>query len=218
MFGEAISYPRSNDDWLPTIAIGGILLILQFLIVPVIVVQGYYVRVLRGVSRGESEAPSFTDWGDLLVDGLRLLVVGLGYGLLIGIPAVVLSAIAGGGAAAIGGEGGGAIAVLVSLVVFVFSLVVSYVIPAAMANFATEDSIAAAFDFGTLREIVTTAEYARGILFGVLVAIVGGLVGALLSVVLIGIFVLFYVQIGVYYCFARGYADGREAAGLSRPA
>lgn len=217
MFGDAISYPRTNDDWLPTVAIGGLLSILQFLIVPIIVAQGYYVRVLRGVARGETVAPSFTDWGDLFVDGLKLLVVGIGYGLLITIPVLLLTAIAGGGATAVGGEVGGAFALLVSLVVFAYSLVVSYVIPAALANFAVEDSIAAAFDFETLRAVVTTGEYVRGIVFGLLVAIVGGLVGSILTVVLIGFFVLFYVQIAVYYCFARGYAEGREAAGLPRP-
>lgn len=217
MLGDAISYPRTNDDWLPTIAIGGILLILQFLIVPAVLVQGYYVRVLRDVSRGETVAPSFTDWGDLFVDGLKLLVVGIGYGLVIAIPAVILSAIAGGGAAAVGGESGGAIALLVSLVVVVYSIAVSYVVPAAVANFAAEDSIGAAFDFGTIRDVVTTGEYLRGILFGVLVAIVGGIVGSVLSILLVGIFVLFYAQIGMYYCFARGYADGRAAAGLPRP-
>lgn len=216
MFGDAISYPRTNDDWLPTIAIGGILLILQFLLIPIILVQGYYVRVLRGVPRGETVAPSFTEWGDLLADGLKLIVVGIGYGLVIGIPVFVLSIVA--GAAAAGGDAGGLIGLLVSLVIFVYSLVVGYTVPAAFANFAVEDSIGAAFEFGTLREIVTTAEYARGIVFGILVAIVGGIVGMLLSFLLIGIFVLFYVQIGVYYCFAQGYADGRTAAGLSRPA
>ena len=218
MFGDAISYPRTNDDWLPTIAIGGILLILQFLLIPIILVQGYYVRVLRGVSRSEPTAPSFTEWGDLFVDGLKLLVVGFAYGLLIGVPVIVLSAIAGGVGAAVGEGAGAGIGLLVGLVVFVYTIAVSYVIPAAVTNFAVEDSIGAAFEFGTLREIVTTAEYARGILFGIVVAIVGGIVGMLLSFLLIGIFVLFYVQIAVYYCFAQGYADGRDAAGLPRPA
>ena len=217
MFGDAISYPRTNDDWLPTIAIGGILLILQFLLIPIILVQGYYVRVLRSVSSGRATAPSFTDWGDLFVDGLKLFVVGLAYGLLIGIPVLLVSAIGGGAGAAVGEGAGAVIGLVVGLVVFVYTIAVSYVIPAAVTNFAVEDSIGAAFEFGTLREIVTTAEYARGILFGVLVAIVGGIVGMLLSFLLIGIFVLFYVQIAVYYCFAQGYADGRDAAGIPRP-
>lgn len=217
MFGDAITYPRSSDDWLTTVAIGGILLFLQFLIIPLFIVQGYYVRVLRNVSRGGSVNPSFTDWGDMLVDGLKLVIVGIGYGLIIGIPVVILSFLAGGGAIAIGGSGGGAVAVLASLIALVYAVAVSYVVPAAMANFAVEDSIPAAFDVETLKAVVLTSEYARGIVFGLLVSIVGGIVGALLGFLLIGIFVLFYVQIGVFYCFATGYADGRQAAGLPEP-
>ena len=211
MLSDALSFPRSGDDWIPTLAIGGILFILSFLVIPAFVVQGYFVRVLRAAATGETDAPSFTDWGGLLVDGLKLFVVNVAYSIVLMIPYFALFFLLGFGSN--GGAGAGALLLVLGLVVFVLALVIAYFVPAASANFALEGDFGAAFDFGTIRSAAFTGDYAMAWVLAIVVGIVGGLVGSFLSVLLVGIFVLFYVQVSVYYLFGRGFAKGLGRTG-----
>lgn len=68
MFDDALSYPSNADDWLKPLLIGGSLLLFSFFIIPAFLVQGYSIRVLRSAANNEETPPSFTEWGDLLVD------------------------------------------------------------------------------------------------------------------------------------------------------
>ncbi|SFG33667.1 Protein of unknown function [Halopelagius inordinatus] len=215
MLGDSLSYPLNSDDRIATILIGGLLSVLGVLVIPAFVIQGYLVRVLRGAAKGEPAAPSFTDWGDLIVDGIKLFVVNLAYGLLIAIPMAVFSfalfvpvSVSSNGGSPQPSAAVGIVAVVGGLLLLVFALLVAYVLPAAMTNFAVEDSLGAAFDFSTIWSGATTSEYFVGWVLAIVVGVVGGLVGSALSVVLVGIFVLFYVQVVSYYLFGRGFTEG----------
>lgn len=216
MLSDALSYPANSDDRIATILIGGILSVLGILVIPAFIIQGYMVRVLRGAIEGDDAAPSFTDWGTLIVDGIKLFVVNVVYGLVIAIPLLVLTFVLGLGSAAVGGPNAGAgpglfvgAAFLVgSLIVLLVALVVGYFVPAAMANFAVEDSLGAAFDVSTVWAAATTREYFVSWLAALVVGVVGGLIGSALSVVVVGVFVLFYVQVVTYYLFGRGFVKG----------
>lgn len=81
MLEEALSYPHRDDSW-RTVLTGGGLTFFGFLILPLFVVYGYVVHVLRSAALGEEEAPPFDDWGELLVDGLKALVIYLAYGIV----------------------------------------------------------------------------------------------------------------------------------------
>lgn len=213
MLGDALSFPRSSDDWLPTLLIGGVLSALSFLVVPVFLVQGYFVRVLRAAANDEMEAPSFTDWGGLFLDGLKLFVVNIAYSLVLAVPYFALIFAIG-----FGSDGGpGVLAAVLGLLVFVLALVVGYFIPAAFTNFAIEGDFGAAFDFGTIKSGAFTSDYATAWLLAIVVGVAGGLVGAALSIVVVGIFILFYVQVMVYYLFGRGFVNGlnRERGGVA---
>jgi hypothetical protein len=213
MLGDALSFPRRSDDWLPTLLIGGVLSVLGFLVVPIFVVQGYFVRVLAAAAADEAAAPSFTDWGGLVVDGLKLLVVNLVYGLILLVPLGVVLAVTGAIAAG-GGESTRLFASLLGLVgllvVAALGIVVAYVVPAAAANFAVEGRLGAAFDFSTVFAAAFSGDYAVAWLLGVGVGLVGGLVGSVLSFLVVGVFVLFYVQVSTFYLFGRGFAASRE--------
>jgi len=137
----------------------------------------------------------------LLVDGLKLFVITLVYGILVGAVYVVL---VGGGSLA-----GDTVAALLGVVATVIAILIGYVVPAAVTNFAVEESVGAAFDVGTIRSVVTSREYAVGILFAIAISIVGGAVAGILSFVLVGVFVLFYANVAAYYCVARGFAEAR---------
>lgn len=218
MLGDALSYPLDDDSWIRTILIGGLLSLLTVFVVPIFFLQGYYVRVLHGVTNDDPSPPEFSDWADLLIDGLKLFAVNLVVGLVVFLAMGIVAVIFGAGSllsAGMGGDPGAAAGGIfaafgaVGMLLFIaFALVLGYVAPGMFANFAREDSIAAAFDVSTVLAGVTTMEYLTGWVLAVLVAVVLGTIASFLSVILVGIFVLFYVQVVTYYLFGRGFADG----------
>jgi hypothetical protein len=222
MLSEALWFLKRSDDWIATTIIGGVLSLLSVLILPAIILQGYFVRAMQAAAHGEEAAPSFTDWGGLFVDGLKLFVVTFVWALIAIIPALVLSAIIGIGAftltQSVSGPGmapepaanvGFSILTIVgALLVFALSLLAAYIVPAAGANFALEGNLGAGFDVRTIVGGALTGEYAVAWLLAIVVAVVLGTIGSVLSIILIGIFVLFYTQVTTYYLWARGYADG----------
>ncbi|WP_284014037.1 DUF4013 domain-containing protein [Halobaculum litoreum] len=216
MLEDALRYPLNNDDRLATLVIGGLLLAFSFLIVPVFVLQGYLVRVLRSAAEGEEAAPSFTDWGALIVDGLKLIVVGLVYGFAIAVPFVVATFVVGIGGAT-GSEAGlaafGIVGVLLFLVATVVAILVTYLLPAALTNFALEGRIGAAFDVSAITEATLSSKYLIGVLLGVVLNAVIGTVAGPLVFLLVGIPLLFYGQVVSYYCFARGFAEATGRSG-----
>lgn len=208
MLGDAIAFPRSGDDWISTLLIGGVLSLLSLLVLPAFILQGYLVRVLQAAANNEQEAPSFTDWGGLFVDGLKLFVVNLAYSLVFMIPYLLLVFFT------FGSDGGtGALTTVLGLVVLVLGLVVGFFIPAALTNFAIEGDFGAAFDWRTIKSGAFTSDYATAWILGLVVGVIGGTIGSLLSFVLVGIFIIFYVQVVMYYLFARGFANGLGRTG-----
>lgn len=208
MLGDALSFPTTSDDWVGTVVIGGALTLFSFLILPGIVVYGYLVRVARAGATGAA-APSFTDWEGLLVDGVKVFALGLAASIVVVVPIVVVGGIGGAVAGMTGNRVfGGVVALVVPLVAVALALVLGYFLPAALANFAIEDSLAAAFDLGTVVDGALTAEYATAWLLALLVGLAGNAVGSVLAVVLVGFLVLFYAQVVVAYLFGRGFASG----------
>lgn len=213
MLGDALSYLKNSDDWIPTLVIGGVLSVLSALILPAFILQGYYVRVLRGAAKEERAAPSFTDWGGLTVDGIKLFLINIAYSIplivawaAVLIPTSVSTSVTTPGAAPSGGPGLlGILGLLLALVLTVF---VGYIVPAAYANFAIEDSLRAAFDLSTVVSGAATSEYFKGWILAIVAGVVLFLVGGALSVVVVGIFVLFYAQVVIHYLFGRGFAAG----------
>ena len=218
MLSEAFAFPRRDDGWLETVLIGGVLSFLGFLIIPAIFVNGYLLRVTRAAVEGESEPPRFDDWGDLLVDGILVWVVELVY---LGIPGVLLAVLVASfvvitsvstsavGAAPRTSAGIAAVVGFLLLAVLATVLVVAaYLLPAALANFARTDDVVAAFHLRTVARAAFTVDYFVAVLLAIGVTVVLGFVGGLLSVILVGVFVLFYLQVVVYHLFGQGFARG----------
>lgn len=209
MLRDALRFPRTGDDWIPTLLIGAALIPLSLLVLPAFVLQGYFVRVMRAAANGEARAPSFTDWGGLFVDGLKLIVIGVVASIVINVPVWLLQFAALGGNGTGAGAGPSTLAWVVVLLILALSLAFGYFLPAAYANFAVEGgSFSAAFDLSTIWDGATTGSYAKAWLLAVVVGVVLGGIALLLSLVLIGLPLLFYVQVVTYHLFARGFAEG----------
>lgn len=216
----ALRYPMEHDDWVKTVLIGGVLSLFSFLLLPILPVYGYLVRVIRQRLADEPKPPVFDDWGDLFVDGLRALVVIIAYML---VPMVVGTITVGGSIVALAtGTEAGAAAGLGGLFVgflltAVLALVFGYIAAGALVNFVREDSVAAAFDFGTIRQVVTQREYAVAWLFSVAVLVGASIVTGFLNVIpflgaIVGAFVLFYVEIAAARLWTDGFSDALDGS------
>jgi len=222
MFNESLRYIQRREDWVKTVAIGGVLSFLSFLLVPIVLVAGYYVRVLRSTMHGEEMPPAFDEWGDLATDGLKAVVIGFVYSLVPSVIGGVVFAIAGvsffGGAANDSGGlalAGGLIFLVGSLIVLVLGLAVAYVLPAALANFVERESLGAAFSFDEIRAVVSTGKYATAWAYGFAIVLGVSILIGLLNVVpilggLVGLFVSFYGIVAAYYIVGTTWGEIHE--------
>ena len=213
MLSDALRYPLNGDGWLRTILVGGLLTILSVLVIAAFFLQGYYLRVLRSVANDDPEPPRFDDWVDLFVDGLKLVVVNilvvLALFVVLGLTGIVFG---GGSLLAEGAAEAGAVSGVLGAasvgVIAVASLLFTYIAPAMFANFAREDSVAAAFDVSTILSGVITVEYLVAWLLAIAVGVVLGAIASFLSLLVVGVFGLFYSQVVTYYLFGRGFVEG----------
>lgn len=223
MIRDSINYLRNSDDWVKTVVIGGVLTLLGVLIVPMLVVFGYVMRVVRETMTGEEEPPVFDEWGELTVDGLKAFVIAAVYSLVpvviagifggIGLVGILTGASAdSGGIAALGGV----VALVGLLVAFVLGLVAAYITPAALANYAETDRVGAAFSVSDLRPVLTSGKYATAWLTALVVVIGSGFVTAVLTAIpilgailapFIGAFVGFYAFVAAYYIIGTTWGE-----------
>lgn len=212
MLGEALSYPRRGDGWLKRIGIGGLLLIFSWLIIPGILLYGYLVRVSHSAALDEETPPAFDNWGGMLVDGLKYIVISIAYFI---IPYIVYFV----AIFALSGSGSGisAVALVVMLIALLLMVIAAYILPVAITNFALHDSLGAAFDFGTVFNAAFSGRYFIAVVLAVIVGFILSIIsGILLIVLLAGIFVYFYTSVVTFYLVARGcgpqLTDGMQSA------
>jgi hypothetical protein len=171
--GGAVRYLFTDrESATTTVLVGGFLTFFSFLVVPQVVVLGYVVRVLRAVDDGE-RVPTFDRVRALLVDGTYAYVIWLGWML---VPLAVDAGLNGGTlapgqatgwllgwlfapgvvalAAELGSQRPGFFEWYRSWEPYVVFLVVLYVLPGALANFAAKGTLRSGFfDDGLKRQV-----------------------------------------------------------------
>lgn len=84
----SLNYPVAGGY--KQLAIGSGLFAIGFLIVPLLALYGYGIRLGRAAMRGDPTPPQYDDWGGLIGDGFRLVVVSIPYVIVaavaIGVP------------------------------------------------------------------------------------------------------------------------------------
>ncbi|WP_380675602.1 DUF4013 domain-containing protein [Salinigranum sp. GCM10025319] len=212
-----LTYPMESDDWIVTVAIGTVLTILSFLIIPGILLYGYLVRALRAGMDGASEPPEFDDWGTLFVEGLVATVILFVYQL---IPIIIFAVTVGGSIAAIasGSEAGAGLGFAGFfggfVLTFVLALVFGYIGLIGVANYAREGGIGAGFDIGVITDVATDSDYAIPWAIGVVILIVAGVVG---GIPILGQAVLFYALIIAMKLVGEGFAAARGVDSTASP-
>lgn len=221
MFEEGIKFPLEGDDAVKRIVIGGLLGIFSFLIVPAFALVGYYVEVARAGVEEAPEPPEFTDWGDLIVKGIVGTVIMIAYAIIPILLVMFTTGVGFAGASQGGTAGGilGGIGALGFFVALIGLLVVYYAIPAAIVNYAIEDSIGAAFDVSAIKPVLLSGDYLVAWLVPFVLAFVLNIVGVVLAFTVVGLVLLpflhFYVYVSVMYMFGRAFqaASGQETRG-----
>lgn len=237
MIREAFRYPTSGEHGIGAVLVGGGLLLLAafftlfgyfLLFFPVLValvfhvaLRGYYVRVMRCTIRHpEADAPPFDDWNQLLVDGLQAAFISFIYWL----PAIVLFAVA----AVVGGitsvlepsntvTAARSVTGIFVLAGLLYLVVMAYVLPAAVANFAYHDDFFAAFRMDVILGSVFTEDYAVGWLFTAVYQVVALPFVLLLYLLLLGFFLRAYVGIGVRHVYGTITRDTFDFESMGSP-
>ncbi|MFO7919096.1 MAG: DUF4013 domain-containing protein [Anaerolineae bacterium] len=195
--GRAFTYMFDDEKWVEKLVIGGLLVLAS--IIPVVnlftglVVVGYTLRILRRVSRGEElPLPQWDDWGG---DWVRGLMVALG-SLIYALPILILT----GFSSVIGAIGGyeasgramegvaGICTAVTSCLSALWGLVMAFVFPAALINYAKEEEFASFFHFGEIFRFIgdNLGDYIVAVLLLIVARLVGGL-----GVIVCGIGVFF---------------------------
>jgi hypothetical protein len=145
--------------------------------------NGYVMRIYRSAQ----PAPEVDNWGSLFVDGLKLMIVGLGYA----IPIFILYAITYGSIflAVLSGSTGHMDSAMVSrwapniglvLLMFLVEIAVGLIVPVASIRFARTNSFSEAFNVGAILEYIGKIGWINYILALVLIALIIGIPIAIL--------------------------------------
>ncbi|MFC2038084.1 DUF4013 domain-containing protein [Chloroflexota bacterium] len=161
--GKAIGFVFDDEEWIAKMLIAAVILLLGItfawlllipLILALLLLGGYGVEITRRVIFRETPVlPRWDDWGDLLGKGLKVWVIGVVYALPIIIVGICLSIPIG-----ILGESAqdmsAVLSVFMSCLNFLWSLLVSLLLPAAIALYVVDGDIGAAFRFGDVFALV----------------------------------------------------------------
>lgn len=209
-----VKYPTRSDEWIKTVLIGGVSLFLSFLVVPWFLVSGYLVRAIRAGMDGADEPPVFDEWGNLLREGFVAGIIGLVYQI---VPLIVLFVFVGGSliAFATGSDAGSGIGMLGLFgglfAWWILALVFGFVGLAGVANYAREGNFGAGFDFGVVRQVITSRAYliawAYVVALNVVVAAVGGALSATGIGAILATFLTFYALIIAGWLWGDGFAE-----------
>ncbi|MGB4362572.1 MAG: DUF4013 domain-containing protein [Methanothermobacter tenebrarum] len=158
--GEALDYPGTNLKKVVTL---GALILISILIIPIFLVAGYWLRVLKATIAGFDELPDFDEWGEMFIDGLKVFVVGIVYMI---IPLILY----------FGGiylAGSNPIAGIIVLIIgVILAIILGLIEQIAIAHMAFNDRLGAAFQIGEILNVISEITWIKYIIWIIGVAII----------------------------------------------
>jgi hypothetical protein len=158
--GKAFAFVFEDQEWIVKLLIAAAILLVGILfswllLVPLILaialLGGYGAEVMRRVINGQSQLPEWENWGELIVDGLKVIVIGIVYAL----PFIIISACLGTPLGLLNNDGANSANAAVGLLSFALScldiiwgIALSIILPAAIGFWIADDDLGSAFQFG----------------------------------------------------------------------
>lgn len=191
--GKSFTFVFEDDAWITKILLAAAILLLGIvfswmLFIPLILafalLNGYLVAIIRLVLDGKlDELPEWDNWGDLLADGLKVVVIQIVYALpiiILGFCLFIPILASAENAEALGG----CLGLILSCLILLWAIAASIVLPAATAIFAATDDLAAAFRFGEVFALVrdNLSTYLITFIMSWVASFIGSLGGAVCGV------------------------------------
>lgn len=212
-FGKSFTYIFDDQRWLEKLVIP--LLVTLIPVIGSMVVAGYLMHVTRNVAEHQAEPLPALEFGADLARGFKAFVANLCYGLPIMVVSTLLflpvamtqnnSDISGWGIA---------LAILGGLLILVYALLLTVLMPPVNANLAVKERIGAAFEFKEIFRMLRNNFKAWLIVIGgsilcsVIIAPLGGIVLAI-GAIITG----FYAQLIIAHLTGQAYAHSQTPGG-----
>lgn len=210
---KAFKFPFKGENWIKNLLIAAVLILT---VVGIIVVIGYGLEIIRDMVNKKSddvELPEWTNFGENVIDGLKMIVVMLVWmapviviSLFVGIASGVLTSMASYENADFLYTISSILMVITNLITIAYSFVIYGFVPTIMGEVATKQTIKAGLDFKTIFSLN------KGFFWGnFLVALVGGIIAGFISSVgviacVIGVFATAAYSIAlVYHLYGQQY-------------
>jgi hypothetical protein len=221
---KAFTYMLEDENWVTKLGIGAVLTFFRWLLLPIPLLVGYSVAVLRNVRDGyERPLPEWDDWGKLFMDGLFIMIAQFVYTLplLLLLCVITVGMVASAGMAELSEEmavasflatfGLSACFFLLWYVAFIF------ISPAIMIQYGRTGQLGSCFRFGEVIAIVRRNMADILIIFMIVLVITFvflGLTSVLSAIFCIGqvISLLITVAFSPYIMMVSGHLYGQIAA------
>lgn len=215
-FARAFTYPFDDPEWVRKIGVTALITLIP--IVGWLYAGGWLIAILRRVIEQEARPmPDQLDFGAYVIDGLKSLLIYFVYGLpmIIVYAPLVLMPLTEGQNSEAAATALMALSICCCGVGGLYLLVLIFLLPAALANFAATGQIGAAFRFSALFKLLRAAPgayllvFAGGLVLGMLASI--GSVVLIVGALLVGA----YGQAVMGHLYAQAYQESKRSLGFA---
>ncbi len=209
IISDSVKYPTS--DWTKIIILAVILLI------PIVnfIGMGYVIRIIKGTLAGLDDLPDFDEVGELFIDGLKVLVVGIVYAIPIWIISAIFGVIIGliFPATTPTYIDTTSTALITTMIVsyaalIIAALIVGLIEIVAIVNMAYYDGdLGAAFRFSDILNYISTIGWGKYIITYIVIALISGiitLVAGFVGILIFFVGVIITIPLAMSYCYMFG--------------
>ncbi|MDR2966976.1 MAG: DUF4013 domain-containing protein [Methanobacteriaceae archaeon] len=210
----ALNGSSLNYNYLASLSVTMLLILAVAAILAIIlgiIYWGYELSIIRNTIALKEELPEF-EWGNLIVDGLKVLVLSIVYSIIPGIVSFIMMLSVGFLSATASNTSSIVFANLfLFLIVFIISIIFQLLLYIAMGKLAETDSLSDAINFIDVFNKIGEIGWANYIIWiiinCIILAIIGFIMGIISIIPIIGAliaFVLFIPYIVIYHSRALG--------------
>jgi hypothetical protein len=208
IFGIIFVFASLYSNFMTTGAANIPLILILFLIalIAFVFIFGYELRILRATLAGFSEIPEFDDPADMFLDGLKVVIVGIVYTILLAIILGILFlvfTIAAGGLTKLSPANGGSMILMGIIIIFIL-IVALFIYPLILMSLTNmvynNNDIEYALKFGEIFNKISNIGWGNFLVWYLVTGIIY-LILLVIGIIIIGFFALIHLKIigGILY-------------------